>query len=141
MDCIFKRFKIQHHSVFLLSPRMVCYPQVTQILSTGSTIKSRRSLLMARGCRYCHNSNTPGEYLIQSYCDLLISSLPGHCLFSNSAFIRCEEAVRAHHAFPNMGGSEGGGLCPRDRPPCGRTCKSQIGSPLGAPGQESHSGK
>lgn len=136
-----KNLRELNKTVFFFSPRMVCYPQVIQILSTGSTIKSRRSLLMAKGCRYRHNSNTPGQYLIQSHCDLLISSLPGHCLLSNSAFIRCEEVVRAHHALPNMGGSEGGGLCPRDRPPCGRTCKSQIGSPVGAPGQESHSGK
>lgn len=124
-----------------LSLRMAYCLQATQILSTGSTIKSLRSPLMAKDCRYCREQ----LFYLYSYFFTLIFLIclifAGDCLFGHSAFVWRKEVVRAHHALSHLGRPEGGGLCPRNCPPRGRAHQSQGRSPLGTSGQESHPGE
>ena len=65
----------------------------------------------------------------------------GDRVLGHAALLRREEAVRAHHALPHLGGPEGRGLCPRDGAPRGGPRGAQEGPALGAPGQEPHPGQ
>jgi len=66
---------------------------------------------------------------------------PGDRVLGHAALVRREEAVRAHHALPHLGGPEGRGLGARDGAPRGGARGPQEGPPLGAPGQEPHPGQ
>lgn len=62
-------------------------------------------------------------------------------MLSDTAFIRCEEVIRAHHALSHLGGSEGGGLCSGDCPPRSGARQSEERPSVGASRQEPHPGE